>query len=161
MKSHRPRKIGISSSNGCREPPSKHFRFFATPKLTNKRIGFRRRCGNALNLPVASVSDRQFMSTRVRNSPRRKKRVRKALRPKLSKPTLTPELKQSPGRNYHISFENALQSYKSMRKGLAFCPSKRVIWRNRHRLVFGARYKNKNRSCQEYQFYSMQEKEYV
>ena len=48
-----------------------------------------------------------------------------------------------------------------MRKGLAFCPSKRVIWRNRHRLVFGARYKNKNSSCQEYQFYSMQEKEYV
>ena len=53
MKSHRPRKIGISSSNGCRESSSKHFRFFATPKRTKKRMGFRRRCGNALNLPVA------------------------------------------------------------------------------------------------------------
>ena len=57
MKSHSPRKIGISSSNGFRESPSKHFRFFATPKRTKKRMGFRRRCGNALNLPIASVSD--------------------------------------------------------------------------------------------------------
>ena len=152
-----PRKIGISSSDGCSKSPSKQFRFFYLPKRIKKRIGFRRGCGNALNHRVASVSDGQLKSTIVRNTPRRKKKVCKALRPKLPKPTSTPELKDLPGPTYHISFKKALEHYKTTRKGHAFYPSKRVIWRNRHRLVFGAR-NNKNCSCQEYQFYSTSRK---
>jgi hypothetical protein len=39
------------------------------------------------------------------------------------------------GPAYHISPKKVWQVYRSMQKGRSFCASKRVLWRNRHRLV--------------------------
>ena len=40
---------------------------------------------------------------------------------------------------YHLSSKKVLQAYKTLRKGCAFHASKRVLWRNRHTLVFGSK----------------------
>ena len=155
-----PRKIGISSSNDCRRSPSKQVPFFATPKRTKKRMGFRRRCGDAVNLRFACERDGDFKSKLVRNAPRRKKKVRRALSTKLTNSTLTPELKNLPAPSYHVSYNKALEVYKTMRKGQTFHASKRVIWRNRHRLVLGCRYNNKETFYEGYHSSPIHEKEY-
>ena len=41
------------------------------------------------------------------------------------------------GPAYHITSKKVWQVYKAMRKGQHFSASKRVLWRNRHRLVLG------------------------
>ena len=121
-------------------------------------MGYRRRCANALNLEYPSIRDASFKSKIVRNAPKRKKKARRALSPKLPKPTSTQELNHFSAPNYHISYKKALDVYKSTRKGNSFFPSRRVLWRNRHRLIGGARF-NKNSVCDAYQFFSKQEKE--
>ena len=45
-----------------------------------------------------------------------------------------------------------------MKKGNSFFPSRRGLWRNRHRLVRGVKFK-RNRVLDDYQFFSKQEKE--
>ena len=144
-------KFGIRSSYDCRRAPSKQVAFFDTPKRIKKRMTFRRRCTNALNLKFPSIRDAHFKSKIVRNAPKRKKKVRRALSPKLPKPTSTSELKHLTAPTYHISYKKTLSVYKSMRKGNSFYPSRRVLFRNRHRLVLGARF-NKNSVCDDYQF---------
>ena len=95
---------------------SKQVPFFNTVKRIKKRMGYRRRCANALNLKFPSISDASSKSKIVRNAPRRKKKVRRALNPKVPKPTSTPELKHCPVLNYHISFKKALAVHKSISK---------------------------------------------
>ena len=95
----------------------------------------------------------------MRNAQKRKKKIRRALSPKLPKPTSTPELKHLTAPNYHISYKKTLAVYKSMRKGSSFYPSRRVLWRNRHRVVLGDRL-NKNSFCDDYRFSTKQDKEY-
>ena len=146
-------------SHDCRKAPSKHFPFFHTPKPIKKRMGFRRRCANSLNLKFASTCDAHVKGKIVRNTPKRKKKLRRELSPKLSKPTSTPELKHLSAPNYHISYKKTLAVYKSMRKGSSFYPSRRALWRNRHRLVLGHRL-NKNSFCDDYRFSTKQDKEY-
>ena len=67
-------KIRIRSSHDCRRAPSKQVVFFDTPKCMKKRMGFRRRCGNALNLKFPSIHDVHFKNRIVSNAPRRKKK---------------------------------------------------------------------------------------
>ena len=151
-------QIRIRSSYDCRRAPSKQVAFFDTAKRTKKRMGYRRRCANALNLEYPSIRDASFKSKIVRNAPKRKKKARRALSPKLPEPTSTQELNHFSAPKYHISYKKALDVYKSTRKGNSFFPSRRVLWRNRHRLIRRARF-NKNRVCDDYQFSSKQEKE--
>ena len=107
-KSFTSRKIGIRSSDDCRRAPFKHVPYFDTPKRRKKRIGFRRRCGNAFNLKVPSINDAHLKNRTVRNVPRRQKKVRRALSPKVPKPRSTPEVKHSSVPNYHISYKQVL-----------------------------------------------------
>ena len=151
-------KIRIRSSHDCRRAPSKQVPFFDTAKRIKKRMGYRRRCANALNLKFPSIRDASFQSNIVRNAPRRKKKEPRALSPKLQKAASTPGRNHLSAPSYHISYKKALDVYKSMRKGNSFFPSRRVLWRNRHRLVRGVRFK-KNVVCGDYQFFSKQEKE--
>ena len=83
-------KIRIRSSHDCRRAPSKQVPFFDTAKRIKKRMGYRRRCANALNLKLPSIRDASFKSNIVRNAPRRKKKEPRALSPKLQKAALTP-----------------------------------------------------------------------
>ena len=145
--------------HGCRRAPSKPFPFFYTPKRIKKRMGFRRRCANAVNVKVASIREADVKSKIVRDPPKTKKKVRRALSRKLPKPTSTPELKHLTAPKYDISYKRTLAAYKSMRKGSSFYPSRRVLWKNRHCLVLGGRF-NKNRFYDDYQFSPKQEKEY-
>ena len=85
------RKIGIRSSHDCRMAPAKQFVYFDTPKRIKKRTVFRRRCGNALNLNSPSIRDTHCKNKIVRNAPKRKKKARRALSPKLPKPASTPD----------------------------------------------------------------------
>ena len=123
-KSFTPRKIGIMSSRDCRMAPYKQFVCFDTPKRIKKRMVFRRRCANALNLNSSSICDTHCKSKIVRNAPKRKKKARRALSQKPPKPTSTQELNHFSGPNYHISYQSALDVYKSMRKGNSFLPSR-------------------------------------
>ena len=143
-------QIRIRSSYDCRRAPSKQVAFFDTAKRTKKRMGYRRRCANALNLEYPSIRDASFTSKIVRNAPKRKKKVRRALSPKLPKPTSTQELSHFSAPNYHISYKKAFLP-KSMRKGNSSYPIRKVLWRNRHRLVLGDRF-YKNSVCDDYQF---------
>ena len=136
-------KIRIRSSHDCRRAPSKQVPFFNTVKRIKKRMGYRRRCANPLNLKFPSIRDASSKSNIVRNAPRRKKKEPRALSPKLQKAASTPGRNHLSAPSYHISYKKALDVYKSMRKGNSFFPSRRVLWRNRHRLVRGVRFKKK------------------
>ena len=143
----------------CRRVPSKPLPFLYTPKRIKKRMGFRRRCGTSVNVKVGSIREADIKSKIVRNPPNTKKKVRRPLSRKLPKPTSTPELKHLTVPKYDISYKRTLAAYKSMRKGSSFYPSRRVLWKNRHRLVLGGRF-NKNSFYDDYQFSPKQEKEY-
>ena len=153
------RLLKRTDSNACTRAPSKPFPFYYTHKPIKKRIGFRRRCGNGLNLNIASIRDAHFKSNIVSNAPKRKKKIRRALSPKLPNSTSTLEFKHLTAPKYHISYKKTLAAYKSMRKGSSFYPSRRVLWLNRHRLVLGPRF-NKNSFYDDYNFSPKQEKEY-
>ena len=141
-----------------RRVPSKPFPFLYTPKRIKKRMRFRRRCAHPENVKVASIREAEVKSKIVRNPPKTKKKVRRALSRKLPKPTSTPELKHLTAPKYDISYKRTLAAYKSMRKGSSFYPSRRVLWENR-RLVLGGRF-NKNSFYDDYQFSPEQVKEY-
>ena len=152
-------KIRIRSSYDCRRAPSKQVAFFDTAKRTKKRMGYRRRCANALNLNFPSIRDASLQSNIVRNAPRRKKKEPRALSQKQQKAASTPGRNHLSAPSYHISYKKALDVYKSMRKGNSFYSYRKVLCRNRHRLVLGDRF-NKNGVCDDYLCPPKQEKEY-
>ena len=58
---------------------------------------------------------------------------------------------------YHLTLNQVMEAYKTYRKGRGFQASKKVLWKNRHRLVFGSRNFYK---FGRYESYRMREKEY-
>ena len=59
---------------------------------------------------------------------------------------------------YHLTLNQVKQAYKSYRKGRGFHASTKVLWKNRHRLVFGNRNQYK---FGRYESYRIREKEYL
>ena len=155
----RRRRLKRTELHRCRKVPSKPFPFYYTPKRIKKRMGFRRRCGTSVNVKVGSKREADVKSKIVRNAPKTNRKVRRPSSRNLPKPTSTPELKHSTAPKYHISYKKTLAVYKTMRKGSSFYPSRRVLWRNRHRVVLGDRL-NKNSFCDDYRFSTKQDKEY-
>ena len=68
-----------------------------------------------------------------------------------------PSINDGHAPKYHLSYNRVLQAYKTLRKGRGFHASKKVLWRNRHNLVFGSKNLNKLRR---FESYRMREKEY-
>ena len=158
--SHVSRKqLRRTHSKASTKAPYKPFSFYSHHKPKKKTIGFRRRCGNGVNLNIDSRLDIDCNNKIVRKTQRRKNKKRRAMSPTLSKSTSTPELTHVTAPKYQVSYNNALAAYKSMRKGSSFYPSRKVIWQNRHRLVLGPRFQ-KNNFYDEYNFSENKEKEY-
>ena len=68
-----------------------------------------------------------------------------------------PPRKDAPSQMYHLTFKQVLQAYKTLRKGSGFHTSKKVLWKNRHRLVFGSKNQYK---FGRYENYQRREKEH-
>ena len=120
------------------------FPFFVTPKRTKRRIGFMRRSGNRIGQGIVLLPGTELKRNHARNAPRQKNK-RKFIRAKVRKQTSLPQVNRKPPPSYHISYNQALDFYKRIRKGKKFHASRKVIWRNRHRLFVTATIKKNNR----------------
>ena len=134
------------------------FSVFVTPKRTKRRIGFMRRSGNRIGQGIVLLPGTELKRNHARNAPRQKNK-RKFIRAKVRKQTSLPEVNRKPPPSYHISYNQALDFYKRIRKGKKFHASRKVIWRNRHRLFVTATIKKNNRYY-EGDLYPLKEKEY-
>ena len=141
------KKTRCSSSK--REKPSKKRErtcknipfLFVKPrcKLVKKQQG-RRRAGRPIDSSTVdgyAVSKRVSIARTVSQRKKKKKKKRcnviaQAVRQQPSVPAIT----EAPAPSYHLTSKQVLQAYKSLRKGSGFYPSKKVLWKNRHSLVF-------------------------
>ena len=162
------KKTGCSSSKG--ETPlkkrgrtcKKMLSFIANPrcKPVKKQMGFRRRTGRpSKSYSVDGHRDSKTVSMAKSLSRRKKKRKKKCnvMAQEASQQPSVPPITDGHALKYHLTYEQALQAYKLLRKGRDFQASKKVIWKNRHSLVFGSKNLFK---FGRYGSYGMREKEY-
>ena len=148
-----------SKKRGCTS--KKVLPFIVNPrwKPVKKQKGFRRRTGRPSKSPtVDGQGDAKRVSMAKSLSRRKKKRknctvMGQAASKQPSKPCMTNRLAPK----YHLSLNQVMEAYKTYRKGRGFQASKKVLWKNRHRLVFGSRNLYK---YGRYESYRMREKEY-
>ena len=134
--------------------------FLVTPKRRKRRIGFHRRSGNLTGKQIVLLPSTELKRNHARNTPRRKKKGCKPIRAKVRKQTSLLEVNRKPPQRNYVSYNEALDFYKRIRKGKNFHASRRVIWRNRHHLFVTARNKKDNRYHEGYDVYPLKEKEY-
>ena len=97
---------------------------------------------------------------RNNNSKRRKKRIHGVGHQILKREVIQESDQISIYPNYHHSYQQVLNLYKSTRKGSVFWPSKKVLWRNRHHLHSMCRNRLRNVSQSELYGTRVREKEY-
>ena len=113
-------------------------------KTVKKRLGFRRRCDrraqcSATENIVDSKRDRLMRSI----SGKKKKKKRQEIGIRATQQKAIPVKYTQIAPKYHVPFKRVLKAYKKMRKGRCFYPSKRVLWKNRHRLILQSRHSTK------------------
>ena len=129
--------------------------FIFNRKRTKRRIGFVRKCGNSsMTSPVKRRKPRDNISKR------RKKRIHGVGHQILKREVVQESNKVPIYPNYHHSSQQVLNLYKSFRKGSVFWPSKKVLWRNRHRLYEMSKNRLRNVSGTELYGACVREKEY-
>ena len=131
--------------------------FIFNRKLTKKRIRFVRKCGNSsMSSPLKRRKPQNDISRR------RKKRIHETGQQIVKREVVQEREKKIPTYpEYHHSNQQVLNLYKSIRKGSVFWPSKKVLWRNRHRLHDMARNRLRNVSLSELYGACEREKEYA
>ena len=113
----------------------KLYPFITNTKRVKKRIHFRRKSGSSSCRSVlgAIVSDAKVHVITKKKSKRKKASSLVGQIP--TKRISADDKEHDVGPAYHITPTQVENVYKAMRKGRSFSASKRVLWRNRHRLV--------------------------
>ena len=113
----------------------KLYPFITNTKRVKKRIHFRRKSGSSSCRSVlgAIVSDAKVHVITKKKSKRKKASSLVGQIP--TKRISADDKEHDVGPAYHITPKQVENVYKAMRKGRSFSASKRVLWRNRHRLV--------------------------
>ena len=109
--------------------------FITNTKRVKKRTHFRRQSGSCLR---SSVLDATGSDAKVSVLSKKKSRRRKvtSLMGQIPQQRISEfDTEHEIGPAYHITPKKVEDVYKAMRKGRSFSASKRVLWRNRHRLV--------------------------
>ena len=163
------KKIRCSSSKGKRQlkkrggTSTKRLLSFIVnlrSKPVKKQRGFRRRTGRpSKSYPVDGHghSKRESMAKSLSRRKQKRKKKCKVMAQATSQQPSVPSITDGLAPNYHFSFKQVVEAYKTLRKGRAFHASKKVLWRDRHTLVFGSKNLNKLRR---FESYRMREKEY-
>ena len=118
--------------------PVKHFAFITNAKRLKKRIHFRRKSGSLSRSSVLHAAVRDAKVHVITKKKSKAKKVSSGQIPTKRIPADGKELDVGPA--YHITPKKVENVYKAMRKGRSFRASKRVLWRNRHRLVLRREY---------------------
>ena len=113
----------------------KLYPFITNTMRVKKRIHYRRKCGSSSWRSVfgAIVSDAKVHMITKKKSKRKK--VSSFVGQIPTKRISGDDKEHDVGPAYHITPTKVENVYKAMRKGRSFSASKRVLWRNRHRLV--------------------------
>ena len=162
------KKTGCSSSKG--EIPlkkrgrtsKKMLLFIANPrrKPVKKQIGFRRRTGRpskSYSVDGLRVSKRVSIAKSLSRKKKKRKKKCNVMAQAASQQPSVPSITDGLAPKYHLSYKQVLQAYKKLRKGRGFRASRKVLWKNRHTLVFGSKNLYK---FGRFESYRMREKEY-
>ena len=129
-------------------------------KPVKKQRGFRRRTGRpskSYTVDGHGHSQREPMAKSLSRRKQKRKKKCTVMAQAASQQPSVPSINDGHAPKYHLSYNRVLQAYKTLRKGRGFHASKKVLWRNRHTLVFGSKNLNKLRR---FESYRMREKEY-
>ena len=129
-------------------------------KPVKKQRGFRRRTGRPSESYIVDGhgdSKRVSMAKTLSRRKQKRKKKCKVMAKATSQQPSVPSITDGLAPKYHLSMNQVVQAYKSLRKRHGFQASKKVLWRNRHTLVFGSKNLNKLRI---FESYRMREKEY-
>ena len=162
------KKIRCSSSKGKRQlkkregTSNKMLSFIVNlrSKPVKKQRGFRRRTGRpskSYTVDGHGHSQRKPMAKSLSRRKQKRKKKCTVMAQAASQQPSVPSINDGHAPKYHLSYNRVLQAYKTLRKGRGFHASKKVLWRNRHNLVFGSKNLNKLRR---FESYRMREKEY-
>ena len=91
---------------------------------------------------------------------RSRKRKHRPIRRRVPRQKIVPKVENYQVPKYHLTYEKVLNVYKAMRKGRTYHASRRVLWRNRHHLVFGSQNSYRRNSRNAFLFGNSKEKEY-
>ena len=111
-----------------------------------------------LRVGVQRIADPQRVKVKKSHSCR--KNVRRVMGREVSQQISKQEVKNISAPEYHINYKKVLEAYGKMRKGRVFHASRRVLWRNRHRLVLGRRDLHQQNFYENSNCYYKREKEY-
>ena len=106
-------------------------------RAVKKRTHFRRNSGNGCQRLVLAPGIAESKIHMMSKKKSRRNKVPSLMRQESRKQIHIPEKEHEGGPVYHISLRKVLHVYKAMQKGRTFHASKRIIWRNRHRLFLG------------------------
>ena len=155
-------KTAIISFKKRRRTPEKMLPFVVNtrPKSVKKQTAFRRRSDRRAQSSAAEgiLDSRRDHMVRSISGKKKRKKKRREMRIRATEQKSVPVKNTHSAPKYHLTIKRVLEAYKKMRKGRCFYPSKRVLWKNRHRLILGSRHSTEMNDYMEYR--SDREKEY-
>ena len=130
-------------------------------KQRKKQNGFHRRSGRTFQGSTVERMEKPDNANAKRSISRKKKKKKcRVLGKKDRKHSPQPAVKEDDYPKYHVTFNRVLEAYRSLRKGRGFHASKRVIWRNRHRLIGANKDLCKVYGYRDENYWRIREKEY-